>query len=362
MTTLAFVGCAHIHTPGFVKMIKERPAGDVTVRYCWDPTPERAARWAGELGARVTGDLAEIWKDKDVTAVVICSETNRHLDLVKAAVKAKKHLFVEKPLGAGAKDAQLMAAAIEKAGLIFQTGYFMRGSAVHQFLKGQIEAGNLGKITRARGSNCHSGALGGWFDAKPNDVPTDWRWMADPALSGVGAFGDLGTHSLDILIWLLGEVESVTAQVDNGTARYEGCDETGEGLLRFKSGVIGTLAAAWDDVANPVSLLVSGTEGHAAVINGELFYTSKRVDGADGKQAWTKLPEPWPHAFQLFLDAVGGKSDVPLVTPREAAYRSAVMEALYEGAARAKWVKPRGQQAPATAAAAAETQPEAGQK
>jgi predicted dehydrogenase len=49
-----------------------------------------------------------------------------------------------------------------------------------------------GKITRARGSNCHSGSLGGWFDK-------EYRWMADPKIAGVGAFGDLGTHKLDIL-------------------------------------------------------------------------------------------------------------------------------------------------------------------
>jgi predicted dehydrogenase len=136
-------------------------------------------------------------------------------------------------------------------------------------------------------------------------------------------------------------VSEVTALLDVGTSRYEGCDETGEGLIRFAGGAIGTLAAAWTDVANPVQYLVSGTEGHAAVIDGKLFFQSKRVDGADGKQPWTDLPEAWPHAFELFLDAVGGKQDVPLVTAHEAAYRSSVMEAVYEGARTKQWVKPK---------------------
>jgi predicted dehydrogenase len=227
-----------------------------------------------------------------------------------------------------------MADAIEKAGVYFQTGYFMRGDPKNLFVKQQIEAGTLGKITRARGSNCHGGALGGWFD-------TEWRWMADPKFAGVGGFGDLGTHSLDILLWLLGDVDTVTAQIDNGTARYENCDETGEGLLRFKSGVIGTLAAGWDDVANPVSLLVSGTEGHIAVINGQLYFTSKNVEGADGKEPWNKLPAAVPAGFDAFLNAIVGQRDATLVTPREAAYRSAVMEALYAGAKDNTWVAPK---------------------
>ncbi|MBC8104158.1 MAG: Gfo/Idh/MocA family oxidoreductase [Cytophagales bacterium] len=333
-TTIAFVGAAHIHTPGFIRAIHKRD-GAIACKYVWDHEAARAEKRAAELpGATATADLSAIYEDPTVSAVVVCTETNRHEAVVLPAVAAGKHVFVEKPLGFASGDAYQMAAAIEKAGVLFQTGYFMRGDARNLFVKRQIEAGTLGKITRARGSNCHGGALGGWFDG-------EWRWMADPKVSGVGGFGDLGTHSLDILLWLLGDVDSVTAQIDNGTARYEGCDETGEGLLRFRSGVIGTLAAGWDDVANPVSLLVSGTEGHIAVLNGQLYFKSEKVEGADGKAAWEKLPPSVPAGFEAFLSAVTGQRDAVLVTPREAAYRSAVMEALYAGATSNTWVAPR---------------------
>ena len=62
------------------------------------------------------------------------------------------------------------------------------------------------------------------------------------------------------------------------------------------------------------------------------------LDGADGKTPWTDLPEPWPHAFDLFLDALTGKQGVPLVGVQEAAYRSTVMEALYRAAEARCWV------------------------
>ena len=139
--------------------------------------------------------------------------------------------------------------------------------------------------------------------------------MADPAIAGCGAFGDLGTHVLDILLWLFGDVERVIADINVVTGRYGECDESGEGLMKFTSGVVGTLAAGWVDVANPVTLMVSGTEGHAHVDNGQLYFQSSKVAGADGKQPWTDLPPAWPHAFELFLDAVMGKQDVPLVSP-----------------------------------------------
>jgi predicted dehydrogenase len=329
---LALIGCAHIHVPGFIRMLKARH--DVCVKSVWDHDAARGQMRADELGARFFEDFRPILSDAAIAGVIVASETNRHEAIVPPIVEARKDLFVEKPLGFAERDAYVMAELIERAGVKFQTGYFMRSSPVAQFLKAQVDGGAFGKITRVRASNCHAGALAGWFDK-------EWRWMADPQIAGCGAFGDLGTHSLDLLIWLCGEVESVVAQFDNGTARYPGCDETGEGLLRFKSGAIGTLAAAWDDVANPVSLIISGTEGHAAVINGELFFMCKNVEGADGKSPWTKLPPAKPHAFELFLDAIVGEA-VQLIGAREAAYRNAVMDAIYEAARDQSWVKVTG--------------------
>jgi predicted dehydrogenase len=331
MINLAIVGCAHIHTPGFVKRIKART--DVQVLAVWDHDAARAAKNASEFGLTPVADVAQIWADKRIQAVVICSETNRHLDLVLAAARARKPMFVEKPLGMAAADSKRMRLAIEKAGVIFQTGYFMRGNPAHQFLRDAVAKGWFGKVTRARHSNCHSGSLGGWFD-------TDWRWMADPVIAGCGAYGDLGTHALDILMWIFGDVARATASIQVVTGRYGACDESGEGLIEFANGVRATLAAGWVDVADPVKLQISGTEGHAVVVHNQLYFQSKHVAGADGKQPWTQLPADWPHAFDLFLDAVTGKPGVPLVTAAEAAARSAAMAALYKGAATGRWVKP----------------------
>ncbi len=342
MTNIGLVGCAHIHTPGFVNNIKKRD--NVKIVKAWDPNPARSARWGGEVGAAVVSDVNEIWKDKTISAVIICSETNRHQELVVAGARKKKHLFVEKPLGMGAKDSFAMAGKVEKAGVLFSTGYFTRGNPNILFLKEQVEKGTFGQITRIRGSNCHSGALGDWFKAKPDNVAEDWRWMADPAVAGVGAFGDLGTHMLDIMLWLMGEVEVATACLSPGTKRYQNgesfCDETGEGLMKFKNGAIGTLAAAWDDVANPVSLLISGTEAHAAIVSGKLYFKCDKL-GIKDDQPYAAIPQGIPAGLDAWLNAVSGDAGAKLVPVREAAYRPAVMEAMYLGHSKNKWVAPK---------------------
>lgn len=329
---VALIGCAHIHTPGFVNRLQARE--DVKVTYVWDHNRDRAAEWVDALGAKQIGDPAVALDDENISALIICSETNLHEEFVLPGAAAGKHLFVEKPLGIGADDAQRMAQAIESAGVLFQTGYFQRGIPAHLFIKEHIEKGSFGKITRLRHSNCHSGSLHDWFTPR-------WLWMTDMAQAGVGAFGDLGTHSLDIMLWLLGDVERVTASIQVATGRYGDCDEFGEGLLEFSNGVVGSLAAGWVDVAHPVNLIISGTDAHAYVANGEVFFKSEHIEGADGLTPWTDLPEAWPHAFELFLDALVGKPDVPLVGASEAAVRSSVMEALYAGAASKQWVVPK---------------------
>lgn len=327
---VALVGCQHIHTPDFAKRLEKR--SDVKVKSVWDDDRKTAEQYAKELHATVVDDVNQIWSDPQIKAVIICSETNRHLDLVTAAARAKKNIYAEKPLGMGAKDAYAMASAIDQAGVLFQTGYFMRGDPKLQFLKQQVEKGAFGKITRIRGVNTHSGALAGWFDQ-------NYQWMADPKQSGVGGFGDLGTHSLDLMLWLINEpVTRATATVSPGTGHYAGCDEVGEGVFVFKNGTIGSIAAGWDDsIANPVTLEIAGTEGHATIMNGQLYFQSKHVQGATGRQPWKELPAEWTHPFERFLDAVVGKEKVGLISADEAAYRAAVMGAMYEGAKGNQW-------------------------
>jgi predicted dehydrogenase len=338
--TIALVGCAHIHVPGFTTLLAGRE--DVRVKWAWDADPARVAKWGSAVGARTAPTVAEIMADPEVKGVLITSETSRHRELVMAAAAAGKHMFVEKPLAGTGAESRAMAEAIEAASVLFTTGYFMRTDPKILFLREQVAKGAFGRITHAAAWNCHSGSLGGWFDEKPGNVAETWRWMADPKIAGVGAFGDLGTHSLDVLMWLLGPVERTSAEVRVITGRYGDCDETGTAMLRFKDGVVATLVAGWVDVANPVTLQIAGTEGHAVVFADELYFESKKVPGSKLAAPVTGLPPgPKPPLMQ-WVDAIGGQKGQPLVTPGEAAARVAVMEAAYESARSGRWVSVAG--------------------
>ena len=322
LTTVALVGCAHIHVPRFMDMLQRRD--DVRVAAVWDHDHGRAERTAARFGLSPVPELERIWADETVPAVIICSETVRHRDLALAAVEAGKHLFVEKPLAAKASESLEMAQAIDAAGLLFSTGFLLRSRAAHRYVRDEIAAGRMGAITRIEVSVAHAGALEGWFD-------DEWRWMADPSLAGFGALGDCGTHGVDLILWLLGdgaEPTRVTASTGTLTGRYGSIDEYGHAELEFAAGTHASVWASWVDRANPVQLIVSGSDAHATVIDGRLTY--RRI-GPDGREAGSQaLPEDHPHAFELFLDALAGGGSRELVTAAEAARCDAIVEAIYQ--------------------------------
>ena len=326
---VAILGAAHMHTPMFLSMLKTRE--DVRVAYVWDRVAARAEKQAVECGAKTAKTVDEVLADPAVAAVVILSETSLHLELATAAARAKKHVFVEKPLGASAKEAAELAATLEQAGVLFTSGYHLRTIPKNIFVRENIQQGNLGKIVRVHCSFCNDCVLQGEFDQ-------DHQWTVDPKWGASGSFADIGTHALDMLMWLMGDVEAVTGDIRTVTGRYPKCDETGQGLLRFKNEVTGTISAGWVEPENPVSLLITGTEGHAVVFNDRLYLRSKRVPGADGARPWGKLPPGPDHPLLQFVSAVAGEKDLPLVTPREAAARVKVMDALYQASRERKWI------------------------
>lgn len=335
MARIGILTTAHIHTPNFVKRLKER--SDVQVAALWDPNPALAEKYSKELGCPIVDCYKKILADASIEAVVITGTTAQHDNLVVHAAQAKKNMFVEKPLATTAAEANRIYTAIKENGVLFQTGHFMRCDPLNRFIKQELDAGNLGTITRARHSNCHSGAMGGWFDK-------DYRWFFQKDQAGGGGFYDLGCHSVDILVYFFGPIESATAALAPKTIKYPQIDEYGEGLLKFKNGVLATVAGAWVDVANPVSCLISGTEGHLHVVDGKLFYTSQKtkVPGSDGRQPIdpAHFPAALPGPFELFFDVLAGKQDKSALIPIEDALNVArAMDAMYQADRLAQWVK-----------------------
>ena len=329
MITIAILGVAHIHTPYYVKTLKELP--NVKVKYIWDHNKIRAEKCATELNTVTAKSLDEVVNDKEIEAVVVISETNLHKNIVLACAKAKKNLYVEKPLGVNGEESIAMAKAIDESGVIFNMGFGKRSPGFYQFIRQHIEKGSFGKITRIRASCVHGGGLRDKFD-------TEWRWMADPVQSGGGAFFDMGVHGLDLLLWLMGDAKEATGSIQTANNRYPGCDEFGEAIINFRNGVVGTLAAGWVDPKDPLDFTIWGTEGYAYLTRDDkIIFSCKSVNNGETITETTMPVASMPHPFVQFLENVEGKGSYELVTAQEAAYVNIVMSAIYRGAQDKIW-------------------------
>ncbi len=321
---VGILGAAHVHFERYARFLNEE-AG-IAVRAVYDDNP-RLAREAEELtGGTRAGSPEELLARPDIGAVVITSENVKHEAYAVAAAEAGKHLFVEKPLDIRGAGADRIAAAVSEAGVLFQTGYFMRSMAQLNFLRDALRQGQFGRLTRLRVQYAHGGSLSGMWEG-------DHAWMADLEQVGRGALGDLGIHCLNLVLWMTegDSLRNVSAEVGNATGEFGGIDEYGEAMLRFESGLVAILGAGYVDRNDVNRIEISGTEGHAYMNRGRLFLNCPAITGTTQERYWSDFPDPLEHPFLLFLYALKGR-DVPLVSVEEAARDVRVMDRIYAAA------------------------------
>ncbi|MBD8498850.1 Gfo/Idh/MocA family protein [Paenibacillus arenosi] len=178
---------------------------DVEIVAVCDLNEERARAKATEFGAsKVYTNVAEFLRDEDIDAVSVCTWNNTHAENSIAALKAGKHVLVEKPLCRTVEEALAIQEAVQESGKILQIGYVRRFGTNTKVLKKFIDAGELGEIYYAKASCLRRlGNPGGWF--------------SDIQRSGGGPLIDLGVHVIDLCWYLMGKpkVKSVTGNTYN---------------------------------------------------------------------------------------------------------------------------------------------------
>jgi len=294
----------------------------------------------------------------DIGAVAICTPSGSHAALAVAALEAGKDVVVEKPLDVTVEAARTVAEAQGRSGrtvpVISQHRFDPASALVHE----RVRAGSLGRITS--GVACIA-----WYRTRGYYESGSWRgsWSLD----GGGALMNQGIHTLDLLIWLLGEPVEVFGWTDRLAHERIEVEDTAVGTIRFASGALGVLlatTAAYPGVTT--RLAIHGDRGSAMIDDDRLTYFHAAADGAavgdygadaSANQAAALLPAPdepaaaasvgagavsaRAHAAQYrdFLDAIEEGRE-PLVTVAEAITNVAVVRALYESAAGGRPVAP----------------------
>jgi predicted dehydrogenase len=353
---IGVVGCGGIaqnkHLPALAKLADRCEL----VAFC-DIDEAKAAKAAAQFGvpgAAVTTDYRQLLAIGGLDAVHVLTPNSSHAPIAIAAFQAGKHVLVEKPMAATAADAQAMVAAAEKAGKKFTVGYQNRWRSEMQTLKGFCREGRLGEIYFAKAHAIRRKA-----------VPT-WGVFQDKAQQGGGPLIDIGTHALDLTLWMMDNwrPESVTGSVyaklgdqTDGNLwgpwdpkKYE-VEDSAFGFIRMANGATVYLEASW--ILNMIkpreaATTLCGTSGGAEILDDGRLVLNRAAHGAlleetisqgsgaayfDGVslQAGDLEARDWLDALQH------GKES--LVQPRQSLVVTQILEAVYRSAASGQTVR-----------------------
>lgn len=362
---IAIVGCGGIANQKHMPSIKANADKADMVAFC-DLIPERAEKAAKEYGvegAKVYTDYKEMLADTSVEfdVVHVCTPNVAHCPITVAAFEAGKHVMCEKPMAHNTEDARKMIDAWKKSGKKFTIGYQNRLRDDTQTLHASCEAGELGEIYFAKAHALRRRA-----------VPT-WGVFPNKALQGGGPLIDIGTHALDITLWMMNnyEPESVSGQVFYKLGRQEDgpagnvfgpwdpktfeVEDSAFGLVKMKNGATIYLEASWAlNVLKSMeaSTTLCGTKAGAEIHHGgsypqdELIYNTVEhnqlmektispagvVDFFEGGAAAEAVREQ-----EQWLNAIINDTD-PLVKPEQAFVVTQILEGIYKSAETGKEV------------------------
>lgn len=244
-------------------------AGEITWAAACGRDREKARAFAPD-GVEAFGDLEAMLDRAQLDALVIATPDGLHVEHALAAIGRGLSVLVEKPLALDVEGARRVVEAAESAGRALAVGYHLRHHPAHRIVHAERGAliGDLRRI-EAR-----------W--AWPDPAADGWR------ARGVGArfwsLAALGTHLVDLAVWLAGEaeVERVIADV----RRRGAVDAAADVTLRFASGVIAQIAVSIEWRATP-RLAIVGTEGEIECLStlgargaGRMIQRTPRGEGA----------------------------------------------------------------------------------
>ncbi|GHV28145.1 dehydrogenase [Clostridia bacterium] len=290
MINVAMLSKWHVHAKGYAEHLSKIP--DVSVRYVWDEESDRGLLFARDIGAIFEPQLPELLAREDLDAVVVCSPTNMHPEIMIRAAQAGKHIFTEKVLAINLKDADETIDAIRKAGVIFTISYPHLCMPTHIALKAAIDEGKLGKLTAMRVRNAHNGALAQW-------LPNYWY---DPETTGGGAMMDLGAHPMYLLRSYLGKPTRIQSMFHNYTRRS--VDDNAVSTIMFQNGALGISETSLVSPLAPYIVEAYGTLGSAIIEDKTLKIKSLTDDTQGNEWKYVELPGELPSPLEQFIDSV----------------------------------------------------------
>jgi predicted dehydrogenase len=222
----------------------------------WGRNRESTARMAERYGGRAYHTLDELLAHQPLDAVLVGTPSGVHAEHAAAAARRGLHVLVEKPLEVTVAGVDELLDICAGSGVTLGVFFQDRTSPDLIWLKNQIASGALGAPVLASASVR-------WY--RPPEYYATSSWRGTKTLDGGGALMNQGIHSVDLLLWLLGDVTRTSAFARTALHDID-VEDTVVASMEFASGAIGTLevtTAAYPGL--PRRIAITGTEGTIVV-------------------------------------------------------------------------------------------------
>jgi predicted dehydrogenase len=219
---------------------------------CYSRSAAKRDAFAATYQCQSAASYEDVLRNREIEAIINTTPNAAHLETTAAAAAAGKHVFLDKPIANTIDDAKAITRCCEAAGVVLAVGYQRRREGPFRWMRSQIEAGTLGKLVNAE-ANISRDRLG-------KIDPTSWRYTAEGMPGGVML--QIGIHYTDVLAYLLGPIQAVSASLAQLVLPGDNPDVASL-VLEHASGALATLNASYASAAEHYVMNVYGKEATA---------------------------------------------------------------------------------------------------
>lgn len=288
-----------------------------------DVNPEAAKAMADEHGAKVYNSCEAMLADGEVEAVIVSTPPLFHPEHCNGFLNQGIHVLCEKPLAIDSASAVSMANAAKAGKAIFTMASKFRFVDDIQQARKFIEDGKFGDIILYE--NCFSGK-----------VDMTERWNSDPEISGGGVLIDNGTHSLDIMRYLVGDLSEIRV-VEGSRVQSLSVEDTVHVFVRSSAGAMGCIDLSWS-IHKPSDYFISlyGSKGTLQIgWKGSRFKLNADKDWTEFGTGYDKIA-CFQNQLSNFANAIRFGEEL-VITPEDGIASVCTVEAAYMAMERSEW-------------------------
>jgi len=299
-----------------------------------DILPEKALALAKAYPSEMYTDAAEMLRSTDIDVVLVLTPSGLHAEIGIEAARVGKHVLVEKPMDISLANADALLEAGKAAGVKLGVISQHRFDPAVAALKNAADAGRLGQLN-------FGAAHTKWYRSQEYYDSGDWRgtW----AMDGGGALMNQSIHYVDLLQYIVGPVEEISAYTaTRAHARIE-VEDLAVAAVKFRSGALGLLEGSTSAYPGYCARLdVYGSEGSVIIENEQIIAWNFRsgetcpvAPHATGFIGGTSSKDIWHHAHRAqtadFIAAVR-EDRTPMVDGAEGRKALEIVLGVYESA------------------------------